>query len=63
MADENKFEQDIEWFINNCKIEGKPEQSLDQQERFAGLVANIWNENGNQELRARLSAFKIIFKK
>ena len=60
MADENVFEQDIEWLRYECRKYGLPVQPGETEEKFAEWVAKIWGDTGNGE-QARIDVFDELF--
>ena len=62
MADENVFEQDIQWLQDECKRNGLPVQPGKTEEKFAGWVANVWSDTGDGE-QARIDVFYEMYLK
>lgn len=60
MPDENKFEQDIEWYKLKCKAEQIP-FNADQAEDFAYSVASRIVEGQQAEEQARENQFKSMW--
>ena len=55
-------ERDINWFKQECYSHGYSYPNENLKEQFAESVAKIWADNGFDEIRARLNAFKQIRK-
>ena len=56
MADENVFEQDIQWLQDECRKYGLPIQPGKTEEKFAEWVAKIWSDTHDTE-QARIDVF------
>ena len=60
MADENVFEQDIQWLQRECKRNSFPVQPEETEEQFAEWVAKVWSDNNDTE-QARINTFNEMF--
>ena len=59
MPDENKYEQDIDWFIQQC-IKTRTPYILEDAENFAMSVANRMIDGGQDETTARQQQFEAM---
>ena len=56
MADENVFEQDIQWLQDECRKYGLPVQPEETEEKFAEWVAKVWSDTHDTD-KARIDVF------